>query len=178
MPLRFGHRSSPEGAAPKHIDGRSFLKVLMETPARFRDHIFTTHSGDGKMNSYPQRSVRTNRWKYIRNLRPDAEHHTHIDLGKPVDGSEYWASWVERAKKDPRAAAIIARYLHRPEEELYDLDEYPDEQRNLADDAAFQSVRTELRAELDKWMAEQGDQGNASEQAAAEAFPNAMPSPM
>jgi N-sulfoglucosamine sulfohydrolase len=84
------------------------------------------------MNRYPSRSVRTDRWKYIRNLDSAAEHHTHIDRGKAVDGSPYWASWVDIAKTDKGAAAIIDRYLRRPAEELYDLQIDPAEQQNLS----------------------------------------------
>jgi N-sulfoglucosamine sulfohydrolase len=166
------------GKVPKEIDGRSFLAVLTGNQHEFRGRVFTTHSGDGKMNSYPQRSIRTNRWKYIRNLRPDAEHHTHIDLGKPVDGSEYWASWMKQARTDPHAASVVERYRHRPAEELYDLDADPNEQRNLAADPGHNQRIKDLRADLNKWMAEQGDRGLLSEQAAADAFPEAMPKPL
>ena len=69
------------GTPPKDLSGRSFLGVLEgKTPAH-RDQIFLTHSADGKMNEYPIRGVRTARFKFIRNLDPMAEHHTHIDRG-------------------------------------------------------------------------------------------------
>ena len=40
------------------------------------------------MNRYPLRAVRTRDWKYIRNLDPDAEHHTHVDKAAAGDGRE------------------------------------------------------------------------------------------
>ena len=58
--------------------GRS-CPVLRGEKADHRDRVFATHSGDGDMNRYPIRAVRTRDWKYIRNLDPAAEHHTHID---------------------------------------------------------------------------------------------------
>lgn len=162
------------GKPPKDIDGRAFLGILTGRQSNFRDAIFTTHSGDGKMNEYPIRSVRTTRWKYIRNLKPKAEHHSHIDLGKPVDGSEYWASWVARAKADPHARGIVDRYFHRAAEELYDLEADPDEQHNVAADPQHSKIMTDLRHELDEWMHEQGDEGLATETRAAKSFPKAV----
>ena len=128
-----------------------------------RDRVFLTHSGDGNMNRYPIRAVRTRRWKYIRNLDPEAEHHTHIDKGNAGDGRLAWDAWAEAARTDPAAAAIVDRYHHRPAEELYDLDADPWEQTNLADDPAHASTLAGLRADLDAWMREQGDEGLATE---------------
>jgi uncharacterized sulfatase len=145
------------GTPPADIDGRSFRDVLFGKKTEHRDRIFTTHSGDGKMNEYPIRSVRTPRWKYIRNLRPETEHHTHIDKGKPVDGNDFWHSWVERAKSDPAAAAIVQRYHNRPAEELYDLENDPHEQKNLVGDELKRETLSQLRAELKGWMGEQGE---------------------
>ncbi|HEU5116393.1 MAG TPA: sulfatase, partial [Isosphaeraceae bacterium] len=123
------------GEPPKGLSGRSFLAVLEGQTDQFRDHIFLTHSGDGNMNTYPSRAVRTRRWKYIRNLDPEGEFHSHIDQGKASsDGRSYWDSWVERAKTDPLAAAVVHRYHHRESEELYDLEADPLELKNLADD--------------------------------------------
>jgi uncharacterized sulfatase len=165
------------GSPPTDIDGRSFLPILTGRESEFRDAVFTTHSGDGNMNEYPIRAVRTAHWKYIRNLRPEAEFHTHIDLGKPDSGSRYWASWVERAKSDDTAAEIVRRYVHRPAEELYDLDNDPLEMNNLVADPQHAELVSDLRTKLDNWMHSQGDAGLATEQRAAESLPNPLPPP-
>jgi uncharacterized sulfatase len=161
------------GAVPPDagLSGRSFLAVLRGEADAHRDAVFLTHSGDGAMNRYPLRGVRTGRWKYIRNLDPAAEHHTHIDLARAGDGRSYWDSWVAQARTDPAAAAVVARYHRRPPEELYDLDADPAEQHNLAADPARAATLRDLRSRLDAWMAEQGDEGMPTERAlrAAEA---------
>jgi uncharacterized sulfatase len=154
------------GSPPERISGRSFLGVLRGERPAHRDAVFVTHSGDGDMNRYPLRAVRTRRWKYIRNLDPVAEHHTHIDRGQAgSDGREYWDSWVEAARTDPVAAAAVRRYHHRPPEELYDLEADPWELSNLASDPARAATLARLRADLDAWMAAQGDAGLATERA-------------
>ncbi len=151
---------------PGEIDGRSFLGVLRGERDAHRERVFATHSGDLPMNRYPIRAVRTRRWKYIRNLDPGAEHHTHVDRGKAgSDGREYWDSWVEAAKADPVAAGIVRRYHRRPPEELYDLDADPWERDNLASDPSHAGELARLRAELDDWMEEQDDEGLATERA-------------
>ncbi len=140
------------GPAPAGLDGRSFTGVLFGKTAAHRDRIFTTHTSDPPMNHYPMRSVRTSDWMYIRNLEPGRSYTTHIDRGKPVDGSGYFASWREKAATDPAAAAIVTRYHERPAEELYDLRADPDELQNLAVDPQHADRLAALRAELDAWM--------------------------
>jgi N-sulfoglucosamine sulfohydrolase len=124
---------------------------------RHRDAIYTTHSGDGEMNVYPIRSIRTGDWKLIWNLHPEFAHTTHIDKALARDGGRYWISWFEKAKTDPAAAAIVRRYHQRPALELFDLQADPHEQRNLADDPRQAERVARMRKELETWMASQGD---------------------
>lgn len=145
------------GAAPAGIDGKAFTDVLTGKTASHREAIFTTHSGDGRMNVYPIRGVRTLKYKYIINLRPDCYHTNHSDILRKDGAGAYWDSWDAAAKDDPGAAAIVKRYFVRPAEELYDLEADPLEQKNLAADPARQKERRELKALLEQWMTEQGD---------------------
>lgn len=154
------------GKVPPNLPGHSLLPAMRGKAGEAPSRVFATHSGDGKMNEYPMRSVRTDRWKYIRNLTPQAIFTTHIDKGVAVDGADYWASWVRRAETAPQAAAIVERYHHRPAEELYDLSADPYEQHNLIDDPAYADTLAELRGAVDGWMRENGDRGIASEEAA------------
>jgi len=160
-----GTTPPPCGTKPGQISGRSFLGVLRGEKTEHRDRIFTTHSGDGTMNEFPIRSVRSRDWKYIRNLAPDTEHHTHIDQAQGEDGKGYWASWPRKAVTDSAAAAIVQRYHTRPAEELYDLKADPYEQRNLATDPAQVPRLIQFRAELNAWMKAEGDEGLATENA-------------
>jgi arylsulfatase A-like enzyme len=145
------------GAAPKDIDGRSFLPVLRGATNAHRDRVYTTHSGDGRWNIYPMRSVRDARWKYIWNLHPDYAFTTHIDLPGRLGQRGFWATWENAAKTNAEAAAIVKRYHARPAEELYDLGADPHEQRNLAGEAQHASRLKEMRADLERWMRAMGD---------------------
>lgn len=146
------------GMTPTNIDGRSFAGVLLGKTGQHRDRIFSTHSGDGNFNIYPMRSLRTDGWKYIRNLHPEFAFTTHIDLPVNLGQRAYFATWEAVAKTNTHAAAIVKRYHERPTEELYDLNADPDELHNLAAEPAQAARLKELRAELDAWMRAQDDQ--------------------
>jgi len=145
------------GSCPKNIDGRSFAPVLLGKTDRHRNVIFATHTGDGKMNVYPIRAVRTQRWKYIRNLRPDCYHSNHSDILRKDGAGAYWDSWDAAAAQNPRAAAIVRKYYVRPAIEFYDIINDPDEQHNLAGNPEFSPLIKKMGAMLDDWMKKQGD---------------------
>ena len=166
------------GKAPDDIDGKSFLPVLAGKSDHHRDHIFTTHSGDGQWNVYPMRSVTDGKFKYIHNLHPEYAFACHIDLPGNLGRTNYWDSWEKMAvkassimpatpqtsatttaQKDPAFAAfVVNRYHARPAEELYDLEADPYEQTNLAADPAQAARLAAMRRQVDDWMSEQGDQ--------------------
>ncbi|UCS91711.1 sulfatase [Echinicola marina] len=143
---------------PKGLDGQSFKRVLEGKQTHFRDEIYTTHSGDGKFNIYPIRSVRTDQYKLIWNLVPDAYHTNHSDILRKDGAGAYWDSWDQKALKDLKAAAIIKKYYERPEWEFYDLKTDPDEQKNLMDDPEYQKEIVKLKKRLTKWLDKQNDE--------------------
>lgn len=147
------------GTPPGEIDGRSFAGVLRGRSSKHRDEIFAAHSGDRDFNVYPMRCVRTSRFKYILNLHPEFKYTTHIDVAGPNDGRIYFDSWVEKAKSDPSAAAVVKRYHEHPAEELYDVAADPHELRNLAADAQYRKILPDLRGRITRWMRSQGDKG-------------------
>ncbi|TWT36177.1 Choline-sulfatase [Posidoniimonas corsicana] len=144
--------------SPEQVDGRSFAGVLRGEADSHRDEIYTTHSGDGNFNVYPMRAVRDGRWKLVLNLHPEFAYATHINRAGNVDGAGYWATWLEAAKRDERAASIVSRYRQRPAEELYDLEADPHEQHNLASDPTHANRVKAMRNRVEAWMQSQGDQ--------------------
>ena len=148
---------SAGGRLPSDLDGRSFAPVLKGETNAHRERIFTTQSGDGWMNVYPIRSVRTKDWKLIHNLHPEFAFTNHSDLHrKPLAGA-YWTEWAELAKTNEGARKVVDRYYQRPEWELYHVSQDRWEQTNLID-APAQAERVEaLKQELATWVASQGD---------------------
>ncbi|MFM7129424.1 MAG: sulfatase [bacterium] len=141
-----------------NLDGKSFLPVLKDASKDHQQAIFTTHSSDGNMNVYPMRSVRTDRWKLIWNLHPEFQFTTHIDRANEPLSQSYWNSWLKKAGADMTAQKLVGRYHIRPEFELYDLQNDPDELVNVAADARSADEFTKLKARLLDWMESHGDQ--------------------
>ncbi|REJ66415.1 MAG: hypothetical protein DWQ31_15245 [Planctomycetota bacterium] len=150
--------------------GRSFLAVLRGEQDTFREFVYGTHTGDGRMNLFPQRSVRGERYKYILNLRPDVKwktHFTEVD-GIPLSHRDVYATWLDRAKTDATAARLIDAIENHPAEEFYDLEADPDELDNLIERPEHAVRIAEYRARLAAWMKATGDEGLATEAREAE----------
>ena len=147
---------------PANLDGRSFQHLFTQPTANHRDRIFTTHDNDGRANVYPIRSVRDNRWKYIRNLHPGWLQSDHSYRFRKDDAGAYFWSWETAAATNHNDSLILNRYLQRPGEELYDLKADPDELNNLATDSRNSETLNRLQGELDAWMTDQGDDGHIS----------------
>ncbi|VGO23239.1 Arylsulfatase [Pontiella sulfatireligans] len=145
------------GTVPAGIDGKSFADVLLGKSDHHRDLIYTTTTADGVMNIYPIRSVRTERFKYIRNINADCYHSNHSDILRKDGAGGYWDSWDAAAKKDPKAKAIIAKYYQRPAIEFFDLEKDPNEQVNLAGNPEYKKQIEKMAGMVDEWMKKQGD---------------------
>ena len=145
------------GNVPKHIDGRSFKRVLLGKTDSHRNEIFTTHTGDGAMNIFPIRSVRIDNYKYIHNLRPDAWFTNHSDRHRKDGAGAFWDSWDAAARRDKNAAAVLDRYYTRPEFEFFDLKADPLELNNLIHDSRQQKRIASMRSTLADWAKSQGD---------------------
>ncbi len=107
------------------------------------------------------RSVRTGRWKYIRNflpLRPYLQ---------PNDYKDHKPCLIAlRAAEAAGQLNDVQRLLFaktRAPEELYDLAADPWEVHNLAADTAHAGTLLDLRSKLDRWMEQTNDQGRTPE---------------
>lgn len=85
------------------------------------------------------------------------------NIGRHVMGrsehNPYWSTWMYDAPVNPHTYAMIQRFVHRPQEDLYRAGEEPFEMNNLAKDPQYAEFKQRLSFELDRWMAEQGDPG-------------------
>ncbi len=151
------------GTVPESIDGRSLLATLTGKRNTHREVVFGTHTGNdnggpGIANHCPARTIRTPTHRYILNLSPETTFTTHITGCKSGPHHlPFWDSWVEKAKTDPAAKAIVTRYEHRPREELYDLSRDPFELDNLANEPGQAELLRSLRRQLAAWCKAQGD---------------------
>ena len=107
------------------------------------------------------RSVRGERFKYIRNFypsRPYLQPNRYKDSKAIVQAMR--RLFAEK-KLTPEQSLIMAET--RPREEFYDLAADPHELRNLAADPARAAALAEYRAALEDWMRRTDDQGRTPE---------------
>jgi N-sulfoglucosamine sulfohydrolase len=148
------------GQLPEGLDGQSFLPVLTGKKSAHRDVIFTTHSGDGRMNVYPIRAIRTDDWKLILNLHPEFAHTTHIDKALAKDGGAYWMSWFEVAKTNPAAATKVKATTNVPPSNFTTFAPIPS-RRTISPPTQRSPLASEICAHsLRTWMKGQGDQAD------------------
>jgi arylsulfatase A-like enzyme len=144
-------------AIPKWMQGRN----LLATHAPSRGMVFAARDRcDETVERL--RAVRTQRYKYIVNgypQRPALQPNAYKD-GKPI---------LQRLRELHASGALSELHERllfapvRPREELYDLQEDPQELRNLAEDPAWAGELDRLRQSLTEWQIDSGDQGVAPE---------------
>jgi arylsulfatase A-like enzyme len=144
---------------PAWMHGRDILgKDYQPREATFaaRDRCDETVEG--------MRSVRTSRWKYIRNFYPDRP---HLQPNAYKDGKEIIVR-LRQLHAEGKLPPLTEKLLFaptRPQEELYDLEADKFEINNLAADPAHRATLVELRGKLDAWMEKTGDVGREPESA-------------
>ena len=137
---------------PADVQGKSLGGVLKNPALEGRTHVFSErnwHNCDEHI-----RSVRTLRYKLIRNA------YTELPHGSPADitGSPSWQS-LKRLQKQG-ALTLPQRLLFqvpRPVIELYDLENDPWELDNVAGAPENAGRVRELTEVLDRWIEETGD---------------------
>ncbi|HEX4132941.1 MAG TPA: sulfatase [Pirellulales bacterium] len=146
-------------AIPASMQGRDILA----TSYKPRDAVFAARDRCDETIDHI-RSVRTDRYKYIRNFLPKRP---HLQPNRYKDAKQI----VQRLRElhAEHKLDAVQELLFAPErapEELYDLTADPHEINNLAGESAYQSTLLDLRGRLDRWMAETGDLGREPESTA------------
>ena len=124
---------------PAWLEGKSFLGVLEGRQKSIHDAVFSEVNFHAAYE--PKRSVRTERYKYIR----------HFDGRRKAvlvncDNGPSKTFWLQQGwQRQPLLADTQG-------EELYDLVFDPAERTNLAANAGAQDILREMRGKLEEWM--------------------------
>jgi len=137
--------------APKRL-GRSFLPIIDSTDVLEEEVwpqcVYGSHSFHEVQNYYPTRFLRTTRYKYHRNLA------WRLDF--PFASDLYASLTFEGIRNQKPPVMIGARplknYIFRAPEELYDLEDDPQEVHNLVHEEKHQGLLKELRHAVEKWQ--------------------------
>ena len=137
------------------LPGRSLLPLIAGDAPDWRQHLFTEFHVHSNHNFSPQRAVRDNRYKLIRNLLPD-----EVNPGASFTETRYFKTpGFDRLLQTGPALVSEAyeRMRKPPAYELYDLEEDPFEFRNLAGDPAHAADLKRLQAALEQWRRKTDD---------------------
>ena len=162
---------------PSDMTGRSLLPLLQSDQSERidpqRDHVLIgkeRHVPSQRapdMGGYPSRAIRTDRYLYIHNLRPDrwpngsgdSEHSAipGVWYGDTDNGATktYLIENCERDSQHQRAYDLA--FAKRPAEELYDLALDPEQVSNVADDSRYAEAKQQLANQLEVALKASGD---------------------
>ncbi len=135
---------------PNELQGKSFWNLLTDNDYTPHKHIFTEWNFGGPIDDYqPIRTIRTKKYHYIKNLG-----------SKP----KYW--WLKdevpkdydyKNHKNEYGGPGIDCERIGSKEELYDLENDPDEYKNLANDKNLNEIKQDFSDKVDKWMNDTDD---------------------
>ena len=127
--------------------GRSFLPVIEGESHEGWDRIFASHTFHEITMYYPMRVMRKGDYKIIWNIAHPLEYPFASDLWiSSTWQSIYRNNLTHFGKRTPDS------YLHRPEFDLYNLKEDPDEINNLALKKDYTDILEQMKKELKEWQ--------------------------
>ena len=149
------------------VDGKSFLPMLKGEKQALHPYVFGAFSNcninGNHERIYPIRVIRNKSYSLIYN--PNFEHQTsnttldraramvNGDSANVPRGGALAASWVSAYPGDE----LVHKLHHRPEYELYHLENDPYELRNEINNPEHQTVADEMKKQLHSRLAELGD---------------------
>ncbi|MFH5834047.1 sulfatase [Halalkalibaculum sp. DA384] len=167
---------------PEQVTGRSLLPLLMsqdeEVVNKKRSAVLTgrerhTHARPENLG-YPSRSIRTQDYLFIRNLKPERwpagdprpENRADLTAGDfksfgrgyaDIDGSPTKAWMLDNRDRPAVKRLFQLAFEKRPSKELYNITKDPACLNNLAGKAEYRSVQNRLEAKLDSLLKVQND---------------------
>ncbi len=129
---------------PKTMQGRSFAGILEEENPPGWDEVYASHTFHEVTMYYPMRVVRERRYKLIWNIAWPLPYPFASDLWESATFQDRLVQGLDASY----GKRTLRQYIHRAAFELYDLEQDPDETRNLADDPAYQEILARLKEKL------------------------------
>lgn len=137
---------------PEYLPGNAFLGSHIKQPSNylfgFRDRMDERYD--------MSRSVRDERFSYIRNFMPHRPQGTYLEYMFQTPTTVAWKKLFDEGKLDTAQSSF---WKNKPAEELYDLQNDPAQIHNLAGKTEFKDVQDRLSQQLHAWMLKSNDLG-------------------
>ncbi|KAI0202461.1 alkaline-phosphatase-like protein [Astrocystis sublimbata] len=149
-------KTSNTGKSPPRL-GTSILPILGASDAlpadKWKQHVFGSHTFHEVQNYWPTRYMRTQRFKYHRNIAWRLD----FPFGTDLYGSLSWEGIRNGEPPIMLGQRTLEKYLFRGPEELFDMEKDPLEVDNLAKKEEYKEVLEECRKAVESWQFETTD---------------------
>ena len=153
---------------PEHMQGHAFMGAFADPPQPYGFGF------RGRMDErYDMvRTTRNKRYVYLRHYMPHKVYGQYIAYMFVTPTTKKWKEMFDAGELN---AAQSLFWQTKPYEELYDLQEDPDEVNNLANSPDHQAVLNELRKAHEEWVFDVKDVGFLPEDELHNSWPNRTP---
>lgn len=141
------------------------MPVIKGHTKKHREYAFFLYNSGPVGPEFATRAVTDGRYKLIWNLTSNNLYavgvingfdYGHVDKMEDRHVRHMYLSWLAKAGYDKTANDLIQRFRKRPEFQLFDLDNDPEEMNNLATNPEFESIVYDLKNAIQLWMKNKG----------------------
>lgn len=152
-----GTPTANENRGPKDqfrsYHGKSWIPILGDPDAEHHDTIFASHTFHEIQMYYPMRVVRDRQYKLIWNIA----HGLPYPFASDLWAASSWQAQFRKGEDAPYGQKTVGEYIHRPEFELYDISNDPQERYNLASDSQHATILEQYKARLKEFQERMDD---------------------
>ncbi len=133
--------------------GKSWIPILGDAEAEHWDTIFASHTFHEIQMYYPMRVVRDKEYKLIWNIA----HPLPYPFASDLWAASSFQAQFQKSLDAPYGQKTVGEYIHRPQFELFKIDEDPHEANNVASDPAHREALVKYQELMKKFQKEMSD---------------------
>ncbi len=134
----------------KNFHGRSFKKLVESENTDGKNEVFASHTLHEVTMYYPMRMVRGEKYKLIYNLAHQLPYPFALDLRQSP-------TWISTKKSTFYGQKTKEQFIFRPQFELYDLENDPDEKENLSENPEYADILKKMKEKIYNFQENTGD---------------------
>lgn len=125
--------------------GRSFSELVESENTEGWNEVFASHSLHEVTMYYPMRMVRGKKYKLIYNIAHQLPFPFALDLRQSP-------TWISTGNKAHYGQKKKEQFIHRPQFELYDMENDPGELVNLASNSAYAEILEQMKEKIKSYQ--------------------------